>query len=288
MISIIITAYKEAESVKRAISNILKNNLKNFELFLVAPDKETLDAGKSIFKKINLVRDEGKGKPAALNKVMKKVKGEIVILSDGDVFVGEDSLNFLLAPFEDSRVGAVSGNPVSLNSRKKLFGYWAHVLTSVANQRRKESVKRKRSFFCSGYLFAIRRNLFPSLKKELLSEDGYISNFVYSKNFKIAYAEKARVFVKYPKNFRDWILQKKRSAGGYLQIKKLTGKNMRSFGKEASGIFSLFKYVGGIRSLFYLSLLIFARIYLWIVIYLDLNLRKKTGQDIWKRVESTK
>ena len=292
MISIIITAYKESKTIGRAIDSILKNNLKEeFEVLVTAPDKETLGVVRKYSiknKNIRIVKDMGEGKPTALNLAVSKAKGEILVLTDGDVYIGGDSLKPLLESLKNKEIGAVSGNPVSLDSKKNMLGFWAYVLTNVANDRRERLEKSGRRFFCSGYLFAIRKRLFPNLPEEILSEDGFISNNVYKNDFKIGYSEKSKVFIKYPTTFGDWIIQKKRSAGGYNQIKKLTGVEMRSFKKESFGAFSLFKYVSNLKELFWLFTLFLSRIYLWLLIYMDNNLKNKSHKEIWKRVESTK
>jgi len=292
MISIIITSYKEPKTIGRAIESILSNNLpSDYEIFVTAPDKATLDVAEKYSElnpKIKLIQDEGKGKPAALNLAVSKSKGEILIFTDGDVFIDKDALFSLVTPFNNSHIGAVSGNPLSLNSRKTQLGFWAFVLTNIANERRTTALKLKKGFYCSGYLFAIRKNLFPKLPEELLSEDGFISNEVYKKHKLIGYSENAKVYIKYPTNFKDWIIQKKRSAGGYNQIKKLTGKEMRSFKKESFGAFSLFKYASNIKEISWLLNLFLARVYLWLLIYKDINFKKKSQKEIWKRVESTK
>ncbi len=292
MISIILTAYKEEKTIAKSIQSILNNNLKeDYEILIIAPDKETLNVAQ-IFSgkdsKIKVIKDNGEGKPSALNLAVSYAKGEILVLTDGDVFVDKNSLVPLLEPFRDKKVGAVPGNPISTNYKNSLFGYWAYVLTNIANERRLTAIKNKKRFFCSGYLFAIRKNLFPNLAKELLSEDGFISHNVYEQNYKINYSENSKVYVKYPDNFSDWIKQKKRSAGGYNQIKKLIGTEIRSFRKESSGGLGLFKFVTNAKEFFWLNLLFLARIYLWFVIYKDINFGKKSHKEIWQRVESTK
>ena len=292
MISIVITSYKEPRTIGKAIEAILSNNLpKDYEILVTAPDKETLDSAKKYSlrnKKVKLIQDKGEGKPEALNLVIKKAKGDILIFTDGDVYISENAIKELLSKLEDKNIGAVSGNPVSIDSKKNLLGFWAYVLTKVADEQRKEFVENNKQIFCSGYLFAIRKDLFPQLPKELLSEDGFISNNVYSSGSKISYSSESKVFVKYPDNFKDWIIQKKRSAGGYNQIKKITGNQIRSFKTESLGAFRLFKYCKSVREYFYLILLFFARVYLWALIYRDINFKKKSQKEIWKRVESTK
>jgi len=291
MISVIITTYKEPGTIARAIEAVAEQKLPDSEIIVVAPDMETLKEASKLrvkYKNLRLVQDAGKGKPAALNLAVSKAKGDILVLTDGDVYAGKNSISQLLEKLKNKEIGAVSGNPVSSNHPDNKFGFWAHLLTSVASEIRQESVAKGVPIFCSGYLFAIKKEFFPQLPPELLAEDGYISYKVYEKGFKIAYSQESRVYVKYPDNFEDWIKQKKRSAGGYNQIKNMLGVEMRSFTTESLGAFRLFKYVSSIKEFFWLLELFFSRVYLWFVIYRDINLRKKTHEEIWQRVESTK
>lgn len=290
MISIVITAYKEPKTIGKAIDQVLKNKInEKFELLICAPDKETLDVAKSYSKKnknIKLIKDEGKGKPAALNVIFNKAKGNILVLTDGDVYVHENAIQPLLDKLKDPLVGAVSGHPLPLNSRTTKFGYWSHLLTEMVHIWRKKA----RFISCSGYLYAIRKNLFEKMPENTLSDDAYNSHIVKNKGYKIAYSEKSIVHIRYPTNFSDWIKQKKRSAGGYNQIKYIfKEKNIdRSLTKESIGIFSVLKYPRSIQELFWTLELIFARIYLWILIFWDINFRKKDFKKVWVRIESTK
>ena len=128
----------------------------------------------------------------------------------------------------------------------------------------------------------------PHLSEELLSEDGYISHKVYEQNQVIKYAPKALVKISYPKNFNDWIKQKRRSVGGYNQNYKLLGVKIRSFGAESKNFWQLLKYAKNTHQCLWLFELFIARIYLWAIIYLDINIRKKRREEIWVRIDSTK
>ncbi len=292
MISIIITAYREERTIGRAIEAILGNGLKeDYEIIVSAPDEETLGVVREYSKKnkkIKLLKDEGKGKPAALNMVFKKAKGEILVLTDGDVYMDKGSLKGLISRFKDGKIGAVSGHPVSSNSRNKMLGFWSHILTEVADKRRKIAVKTGRRFFCSGYLFAMRRGLVKKIPTETLSDDGLMSLIIYSKGYRLDYSPESLVYVNYPTIFSDWVIQKKRSAGGYNQIKAWTKKEMRSFGKESMGAFQVLGLARNLKELFWVFVLFVSRLYLWLLIFIDINIKKKELKKVWLRVESTK
>ena len=292
MISIIITAYKEEKTIGKAIESILENKIPcNYEILIFAPDEKTLDVAKKYsekYKQVKAVKDEGQGKPSALNLAFTIAKGDIFILTDGDVYTSKESIKKLLEHFKNSKIGAVSGRPVSLNSRENKLGFWSHLLTNIADKRRKKAQIIKKRFYCSGYLFAIRKGIVEKIPKETLSDDGLISFLIHSRGYKINYEPEAKVYVKFPTNLKDWINQKRRSAGGYNQIKLWTKKEIRSFSKESLGVFQVLKYPKTTKEFFWTLELIFIRLYLWIVIFKDINLKKKDFKKIWVRIDSTK
>ncbi|MBM3247161.1 glycosyltransferase [Candidatus Pacearchaeota archaeon] len=290
MITVIITAYKEPQTIGKAITQVIKNKIKEkYEVLVFAPDIETIDAAKKFAKQnknVRVIQDKGKGKPAALNIALKKAKGEILVLTDGDVYTNENSINKLISFFKDSKIGAVSGHPISLESRKNKFGYWSHLLTDMVDLWRRKS----KFISCSGYLYAVRKNVLSKMPEETLSDDAYNSHIVAEKGYKIAYSPDSFVYIKYPTNFSDWIKQKKRSAGGYNQLKYLLSKksNDRNIFRESSGIFQVLNYPKNFKEFFWTIQLILARIYLWAIIFIDINVKKKDFRKIWVRIESTK
>lgn len=286
--TVIITSFKEPKTIGRAIQSILPQLSKKDEILIVAPDDETLEAAKKVSKKVNILKDAGNGKAVAMNLAVKRAVGEILVWTDGDIYISKNALNSLLYFFRDKSIGAVTGRPISIDSKNNKFGYWGYVLANVAHEQRVKQSKESKFLFCSGYLFAIRKELMPHLPEQLLSEDGYISYLAYSKGYKIAYTSYARAFINYPKNFKDWIIQKKRSVGGYNQISKILKVKIRSFKQESNNFWRLFKYVKSSNQLLWLIELFFARLYLWAIIYWDINIMKKKREQLWKRVESTK
>jgi cellulose synthase/poly-beta-1,6-N-acetylglucosamine synthase-like glycosyltransferase len=291
MISIIITAYKEARTIGKAIEQVLKNNLKKYEIIITAPDEETLEAAKKYSKKfrfIKLLKDKGEGKPAALTLAFKKSKGDVLILTDGDVYINENSLGPLVKKFLEEGVGAVSGHPISLNSKESMLGYWSHLLLDVADKLRRERVKKNKFILCSGYLFALKKGIVDKIPSSVL-DDAYISKEVWNKNYKILYEENSKVYVQNPQNFKDWVKQKKRNVFGEFQLDTKKDNSMRSFKEESKeGWKYVLSYPKNLREYFWMFLLIFARIYVWVLATIEKKIKKKSMRKIWKRVESTK
>jgi poly-beta-1,6-N-acetyl-D-glucosamine synthase len=305
--SIIITAWKEPETIKETFTRILDekwgNSLENMEIVLVSPDEETYFAALEIVQKYGFqnfiyAQDSNKGKPAALNLAVSKANGAILILTDGDVILGKNSLRPLIEGFSDNTIGGVTGRPVSLDSKNDIFGYWGNLLAEGAHVKRARSFEKKGFYFMSGYLCAIRKYEGLKFPEDTLVDDAWISVELIKRDMKIAYSSNSLVYIKYPRNFSDWIKQKKRSLGGYTQLKEsqkeafanyevLQSQN-RNIINEIKYTFFPFQYASNLKEFFYSLALFPARLYLWLVIFYEQKVKKKSFKETWVRIESTK
>ncbi len=288
-VSIVVTAYREAATVGRALEALLLQ-AHGAEVMVICPDEETAQAA-AAYAGVTVLRDAGRGKPAALNLGLQRARGEIIVLTDGDVMVGEKALAALLAPFSDPRVGAVSGRPVSLSPRGTMLGYWSHLLTEAgAHAERLKRDAQGQFFVCSGYLYAIRAGLVQHIPEDALAEDAVISHCIGGQGYRIRYAPEAEVFVKYPTTYRDWLKQRVRSAGGYAQpIIARSPLRMRSFWHEVvAGTWRALRYPRTLREFLWTLALFVARLHLWLLIFWRVRVRHEPLQRLWQRVESTK
>ena len=292
MISVIITAYREERTIQRAIKQVLNQLTKKDELIITAPDEETRKEVKKIKdRRIKFIQDKGNGKPSALNEALPKAKGEILVLTDGDVYIDEKAIEEIIKPFRYKNIGAATGRPITINKRNNMLGYWSHLLTDAGAHKKRIAQRKKDKFIAgSGYLLAIKKELIKSIPENILSDDAYISHSIANQGYKIVYVPNARVYVKYPSTWKDWINQKVRSTGGYKQLKKViqTKENMRSFTKESIKIHWALGYPKTIKEFIWTLVLIVARIYLWILIIWRTKIRKEEFNKIWVRIESTK
>ncbi len=298
MFSIIITAKEEPKTVGIAVhaflnsikKYIIKHKEINFEIIVVAPDEDTLRAAREAYREIKLVQDEyGGGKAAAMNLAVERAQGDILIFSDGDVEVDKDAITELLKV----NSGVVTGRPIIAKAQTiQKYDYWQQCLVDMAHQIRLAKDKKDKFLLLSGYLFLIKKDILKDFKlpENLLTEDEYLSYWVWQQGYKIKYAPLALIKVKYANSYSDWIKQKVRSvAGGYQIPKKWREEAMRSFIKESFGAWQMWiNYVGNLREARWMLQLFLARLYVWLLAWWKFKILKLGRVDIWQRVESTK
>jgi cellulose synthase/poly-beta-1,6-N-acetylglucosamine synthase-like glycosyltransferase len=300
MLNIIITSYKEPKSTIRAINSFLNQNIKEkYKIIVVDPFLEVEKKLKKEFRrqfsegKLEFFLDPGEGKSYALNivleKIYKKNKSNIIILTDGDVYVSKNSVNEILASFKNKKIGCVTGKPVSINSKNNLFGFWSHLLFDGIDKTRKRFSKEGKFFECSGYLFAIRNGVLQGFPLEA-SEDSIIPYLFWKKNYKIKYVQKAEVFVKNPENWKDWKIQKIRNIKGHENLNKIAIDMPRTksfFNEIKQGTLFALSYPKNIKELYWTFLLFLARFFIYMSAFYELKFKKKNYDDGW-RVKETK
>ncbi len=288
-VTILITAYKEAATIGRAIE-ALRPDADDAQWLVVCPDDETAQAARR-YPGVEVLRDPGRGKPAALNLGLEYAGGEVIVMTDGDVYAAPGALPALLAPFDDPGIGVVSGRPVSTSPRDTLLGYWSHLLTDAGAHAERAKREAAGAFFvASGYLYAVRAGLIERIPEDALAEDAVVSHLVGAQGYRIRYAPEAVVYVKYPATYRDWLKQKVRSAGGYAQpVIARSPLRMRSFRHEATaGTLRALRYPQNPREFIWTLALFAARLHLWLSIFWQVRIRRRPLEELWQRVESTK
>jgi biofilm PGA synthesis N-glycosyltransferase PgaC len=292
-LSILITAFREAATIGQAIEAFLPQLPEDAEILVVCPDPETtavVDDYVARYPVVRHVADPQRGKPTALNAGLKAAQGNIVVLSDGDVVVAEDALASLLTPFTEPQVAAVGGRPVSASPRDTVLGYWSHLLTEGIHQMRLARDRAGQFLVCSGYLFAFRRALVDHVPEDALAEDAVISHIIAHQGYRTRYVPWARVFVKYPTTYRDWLRQKVRSAGGYAQdyVRKSPVRMRSPWLEMFNGTLLALRHPRTPREFVWMLLLFPARLHLWLLVLINVRLLRRPLKALWRRVETTK
>ena len=292
--TIVISSFKEP-NLKKAIDEALNQEGSiDYDLLVIAPDKEAEDLVeyyKKLGKKINFLRDPGKGKSFGLNLAFKKLKSDIWVFTDGDVYFDKNVLKNIIKNFEDKKVGCACGKVVPTNSKNTLVGYWAHLLADAgAHKIRKKLSDQNKFFECSGYLFAFRKGLIKEIPLDV-AEDSYIPYLIYKEGYKIKYSPEAIVYVKNPATVKDFIKQRIRTAKAHSSLTDYFKDfpKVKSFKNEIKeGTFNALKYPSNLKEFFWTIELFFVRLYIWIKKFYDEKISKKLYSDGWEKINTTK
>jgi poly-beta-1,6-N-acetyl-D-glucosamine synthase len=293
--TIVISSFKEP-NLKNAIEAASNQESSvTYDILVVAPDKEAeelVEHYKKLGKKINFLKDPGKGKSFGLNLAFKKLKSDIWVFTDGDVYFDKSVLKNIIKEFEDEKVGCICGRVIPTNPKNTLVGYWAHLLADAGAHKIRKKLSDKNKFLeCSGYLFSFRKGLISEIPLNV-AEDSYIPYLIFNKGYQIKYVPDSIVYVKNPTTVKDFIKQRIRTAKAHTSLTYYFKDfpKVKSFKNEIKeGTFNALGYPKNIREFIWTIELFFVRLYIWSKKFYDEKIVNQAHySDGWERVESTR
>lgn len=222
-VSIGVFVYNEEKNIARLLCSLLaqKNNAIDIREIIVISSGSTdrTDAIISDYlKKHNgiklIVQQERKGKASAVNLFFENASQDILVLVNGDTVLREDSIEKLVMPFHDSRVGMTGGHPVPVNDKSKFLGFTAHLLWNMHHLISLNNPKL-------GELIALRKII--RIPCDTAVDEAWMEAMVKSRGFELRYVPDAMVYNKGPESVSDFLKQRRRIFTGHLDIKKKTG-----------------------------------------------------------------
>lgn len=149
------------------------------------------------------------GKTAALNTFLSAIDESIVVIPSADLILEPDTLQHLLAPLDDPRVGMVGAHPVPTNARDTFIGFAVNLMWELHH--RIASVEPK-----MGELVAFRNQL-DTLDPAVLSDELSVESQIRRAGLRIAYAPDARVYNRGPETLREFVTQRERWCAANMQ-----------------------------------------------------------------------
>jgi cellulose synthase/poly-beta-1,6-N-acetylglucosamine synthase-like glycosyltransferase len=227
-VTLLIAAYNEANIIDKKMENNFSLNYPSELLDIVFVTDGSTDQTNSIIEKytmdstnkpkVILYFDKPrKGKTAAINRVMPMITSTIVVFTDANTMLNNDSIIEIAKAFNDPKVGCVAGEKrVESDNEEGAAAseglYWKY-----------ESILKKLdSELCTtvgaaGELYAIRRELFMIMPENTLLDDFILSMEIVKKGYKIAYCDKAYAMEKASLDIKEEEKRKIRIAAGGLQ-----------------------------------------------------------------------
>ncbi len=157
-----------------------------------------------------------RGKMAAINRAMSRVRGEIVVFSDANNMYEANVIRELVAPFADPTVGGVTGvksiirGDGALGESEGLYWKYESFIKTQETQ-----------LGCStgapGEIFAIRRDLFEPPPDKIINDDFYMAMRLVQRGYRIIYNPQARSWERVSLSAEDEINRRARIIAGRYQ-----------------------------------------------------------------------
>jgi glycosyltransferase involved in cell wall biosynthesis len=144
--SIGICAYNEEGNIGQLMEALLKQKLTRHsikEIIVVSSGStdKTNDIVREFEKKdprIKLLAQKTrKGKSSAINVFLRHATAEAIVLESADTLPTEDTIQALLDPFDDAKVGMTGGRPIPVNDKNTALGFIANLVWEL--HRKQES-----------------------------------------------------------------------------------------------------------------------------------------------------
>ncbi|MBN2009296.1 glycosyltransferase family 2 protein [candidate division KSB1 bacterium] len=222
-ITVIIAAKNEETTIENKIINILESDYPVELIDIIVVSDGSTDQTNNIVKKykrrnVNLINYPiSMGKAFALNKGVAKANGDIIVFADARQQFDKYALKELVANFNDSTVGAVSGElhliSNEANSSSEGVGlYWKYEKFI----RRSESLIHS-SVGATGAIYAIRRKLYSLLPQYTILDDFIVPMRIVQQGYRVIFDAKAKAYDKIFNKSKQEFARKVRTLAGNFQ-----------------------------------------------------------------------
>ena len=193
-VTLLIAAYNEADIIDRKMENCASLKYPSDRIRFVWVTDGSTDGTPEVLRRypenIVLHEDTRAGKSHALNRAIKYVTSPIVIMTDANTILNEDSIYLIVRKFDNPKVGWVAGEKRVLsigdNAASTEGLYWKY------ESFLKELDDRLNSAMgAAGELIALRRELWREIPADTIGDDMFLSMDVLRRGYKIAYCKEA-------------------------------------------------------------------------------------------------
>lgn len=232
-ISVGICATSEVENTRLLADHVLDLNdsqIRLSEVIIVTPNRQLADSLEGKDPRI-LVEFESKreGKAFAINKIIERASGEILVLVSADVRLARSTILKLVGGLvSNPEWGAVDSKVELVNGDELFMDRVSNVLWDVHNSTLDELDGNDRLGHVAGDLFAIRRHLVDPLPR-VINDDAYLALSVQQHGFMVKRIQEAQAWIAGPRTPTDYVVQRSRIIQGHLQLIKLFGKIPTTF-----------------------------------------------------------
>jgi cellulose synthase/poly-beta-1,6-N-acetylglucosamine synthase-like glycosyltransferase len=219
-ISIVIAVRNEAHRLPARLNNLLGLEYPGRRQLIVVSDGSTDGTAEVLrrFAAVDAVSIEAAGKAAALNAGVAAADGDLLVFADARQTFAADALIELARTFEDSRVGAVSGElileqPDGSGTAEGLGLYWR------LEKRLRELESDVDSMVgVTGAIYALRRSLWEPLPDGTILDDVLIPMRCVMQQRRVVFNRRAIAFDRFADSASEARRKRRTHAGNYQLV----------------------------------------------------------------------
>lgn len=219
-VSIIIPTYNEGLIIRNKLENTLDIDYpeKNREIIVVdsASSDDTEYIVKDFKSVILLTEKERKGKSHAIAEAFKRVRGELLLITDADAMLNRDVLEKMVPFFADATIGAATGKLSLVGKESKSKTSEGAYRTFFDILRIYESRMVSTMVF-NGPLMLFRASIVEPPSMNSVADDTEMAFQVIRKGYRAVYIPDAVFFERVPASNDIRLSQKERRAQGLVQ-----------------------------------------------------------------------
>ncbi len=225
--SVVIPVVDEpVELFRDVLSRIVRQSPTEVLVVINGPRNHDLEAVCADFPLVQSEWTPVAGKRNALRVGIEKVNGEVVVLVDSDTLWTERTLEELVKPFEDQRVGGVTTRQRILGPNRNFLTRWADWLESSRSLYSMPAQSVMGRVGClPGRTIAFRRDVLEQVMPDFLtqrflgvclevSDDRTLTNLTLKRGYRTVYQSTSLVYTDCPTHLRKMAKQQYRWARG--------------------------------------------------------------------------
>jgi len=241
-LSIIIPAYNEEKNIQNCLDSIKNSDYSKNKIETIIVDDGSTDKTRKVVENnrdVILLKQNHLGKTEALNLGILKSSYDFVVTIDADCTIDKDFIKEIIKPFQDKKVGAITGT-MKIKNNNSFISIFQNIEYHHNNLIRNSFSKVfDTSIWFFGALACYRKDALKEIdffKKDTASEDVDAAMEIKRKNYKIIHTDMAIGYTTAQNNLKGLFRQRSRWWTGGTQA-LFKNKDMFSFKQNPSILF---------------------------------------------------
>jgi cellulose synthase/poly-beta-1,6-N-acetylglucosamine synthase-like glycosyltransferase len=197
-VTIVVAAYNEGAQIETTVLNKLDQDYPEELLDLIVVSDSSTDETDAVLRRlaqqqprVSFFRQQTRnGKTAALNLMVARAKGEIIVFADGNSIYRRDTVRQLVAPFADPQVGYVTGQMHYVDPNGSVIGDGCSAYMRYENWLRSQETQIGSIVGVDGAVDAVRRSLYQPMGSDQLP-DLVLPLAVVQQHYRVVFAPEA-------------------------------------------------------------------------------------------------